>query len=198
MVNYSNAKIYKIWSPQGPNIYIGSTTKEYLSQRMDTHRSNYRQGIVGNKRYTTSFEIFQEYGVQNCFIELIEAKSCKSKDEIIQLEGHYIRILDCVNKVIPGQTKKEWRENRKQENKESIERIKKWDEENSEERERLRMLDAAPRLKAEEEFKLKYPTVLPPEYIKERQEKKDKIKQQRKERYLKIKQSKQELNGFKE
>lgn len=33
MVNYGKTKIYKIWSPKGDNIYIGSTTKEYLSQR---------------------------------------------------------------------------------------------------------------------------------------------------------------------
>ena len=43
MVNYGNAKVYKIWSTAGDKIYIGSTTKEYLSQRMDKHRSGYKQ-----------------------------------------------------------------------------------------------------------------------------------------------------------
>jgi hypothetical protein len=42
MVNYGNGKIYKIESHLGDKIYIGSTTKQYLSQRMDKHRSEYR------------------------------------------------------------------------------------------------------------------------------------------------------------
>ena len=33
MVNYSNTKIYKIWSTQGPMIYVSSTTKNtYLKE----------------------------------------------------------------------------------------------------------------------------------------------------------------------
>ena len=39
MVNYDNGKIYKIKSNQTNKIYVGSTTKTYLSQRMDQHRS---------------------------------------------------------------------------------------------------------------------------------------------------------------
>ena len=107
MVNYSNTKIYKIWSPQGANIYIGSTTKKYLSQRMNEHRSTY---ISSETAKATSKLIFEEYGIENCFIELLEAKDCKDKHESSQLEGHYIRTLDCVNKNIPGRTMKEYRE----------------------------------------------------------------------------------------
>ncbi len=43
MVNYTNSKVYKIWSTLGNNIYVGSTTKQYLSQRMDKHRECYRK-----------------------------------------------------------------------------------------------------------------------------------------------------------
>ena len=32
---YNNGKIYKIESNLGNKIYIGSTTKDYLSQRME-------------------------------------------------------------------------------------------------------------------------------------------------------------------
>ena len=41
MVNYSNGKVYKIEPISGGeegDVYIGSTTKRYLSQRMNTHR----------------------------------------------------------------------------------------------------------------------------------------------------------------
>ena len=41
-------------------------------------------------------------------IELIETRSCKNKDELRKLEGHYIRSLDCVNKCIPGRTSKQY------------------------------------------------------------------------------------------
>jgi len=105
MVNYSNTKIYKIWSTLGPHIYIGSTTKEYLSQRMDNHRNKYKSD---KSLKTTSKLIFEEYGIENCFIELLEAKDCKDKHESSQLEGHYIRTLECVNKHIPGRTRKEY------------------------------------------------------------------------------------------
>ena len=110
MVNYGKPKTHKIWSTQGPNIHIGSTTKEYLSQRMDSHRSNFKSST----RKTTSTLVFEEYGVGNCFIELIESKECKNKHEATQLEGHYIRTLDCVNKVVPDRTTKEYREDNKE------------------------------------------------------------------------------------
>ena len=49
-----------------------------------------------------SFVLFEEYGIENCFIELIEAKSCIDKNEKARLEGSYIRTLECVNKNIAG------------------------------------------------------------------------------------------------
>ena len=109
MVNYGNAKVYKIWSTAGDKIYIGSTTKEYLSQRMDKHRSGYKQWKNGKKTLTRSFHLFDEYGIDNCFIELLEAKVCSSKDELKQFEGKYIRSMICVNKYIPDRTKEEYR-----------------------------------------------------------------------------------------
>ena len=104
MVNYQNGKIYKIESNLGNKIYIGSTTKQYLSQRMDKHRSNYRCWQVNKKRFLTSVNVFEAYGVENCNIILIEAFPCNSKDELLAREAHYIRTLDCENKVFPKQT----------------------------------------------------------------------------------------------
>ena len=115
MVNYANSKVYKIWSPRGDKIYVGSTTKQYLSQRMDNHRSNYKRWQSEKNNLITSYLLFEEYGLQNCFIELIEAKECNSKDELHQLEGKYIRELECVNKRIAGRNKKEhYEDNREQ------------------------------------------------------------------------------------
>ena len=70
MVNYENGKIYKIESYLGDKIYIGSTSKQYLSQRMDTHRSNYKKWKKGKASSITSFQIFEKYGIENCSIVL--------------------------------------------------------------------------------------------------------------------------------
>jgi hypothetical protein len=121
MVNYANSKVYKIWSTQGDKIYVGSTTKLYLSKRMDAHRSKYKSFNENKYHFITSFELFEEYGLDNCCIELLEAKECKSKDELRQLEGKYIRELECVNKRVEGRTKKEYYKD----NKESIVQYKK-------------------------------------------------------------------------
>jgi len=109
MVNYTNSKVYKIWSNKGDMIYIGSTTKKYLSQRMNSHRTDYARFKNGKSNFISSFKLFEEYGLENCFIELIEAKEFRSKDELHQLEGTYIRELGCVNRCIAGRTKKEYR-----------------------------------------------------------------------------------------
>lgn len=114
MVNYANSKVYKIWSTQGDKIYVGSTTKQYLSQRMDNHRRCYRAWKNETYHFVSSYILFDEYGLQNCFIELLETKECKSKDELHQLEGKYIRELECVNKCIAGRTVKEYREDNKE------------------------------------------------------------------------------------
>ena len=114
MVNYENAKVYKIWSTQGDKIYVGSTTKDYLSQRMDTHRSDYKLWKQGKRGLVMSFTLFDEYGLENCFIELLDAKTCTSKDELKKLEGGYIRNLTCVNKYIPDRDKKEYYEDNKE------------------------------------------------------------------------------------
>ena len=113
-INYKNSKVYKIWSPQGDKIYVGSTCKDYLSQRMTSHREAYRQWKRTSHKFVTSYLIFDEYSLDNCFIELLEAKSCSSKDELKQLEGKYIRELICVNKVIPDRQRPEYRNDTKE------------------------------------------------------------------------------------
>ena len=105
--NYNKTKIYKIWSLLGDKIYIGSTTKEYLSQRMTAHRNDYQKWKRSNKKYMSSFILFDEYGIENCLIELLEAKECNNIHEARQLEGGYIRTLDCVNKRIAGRSDKD-------------------------------------------------------------------------------------------
>jgi hypothetical protein len=112
MVNYENSKIYKIEpivDHDEGDIYIGSTTKNYLSQRMDKHRSDYKRWKEkGKGGHIRSYDLFEKYGIDNCQILLIESFPCLTKDELRAREGHHIRTLKCVNKNIAGRSYKEY------------------------------------------------------------------------------------------
>ena len=108
MVNYSNGKIYKIENNVDDMIYIGSTTKQYLSQRMDSHRSNFKRWKNGGYHNISVFEMFDKHGVENCKIVLLQLVNCESKDELLAREAFYIKSLVCVNKYIPLRTPQEY------------------------------------------------------------------------------------------
>jgi hypothetical protein len=116
LINYNNGKVYKIETiceyDEG-DIYIGSTTKKYLSQRLTKHRENYNQYKNGGRKQMTSFDLFDKYGIDNCQIVLLELVNVNSKEELHQREAHYIRTLKCVNKVIPLRTSNEYIEDNK-------------------------------------------------------------------------------------
>ena len=100
MVNYANTKIYKIESITGEGqCYVGSTTKQYLSQRMDTYRVGYKKWKNDDQSFVSVFKLFDEYGVKNCRIILLEAFPCDNTDEKNSKEAEYIKDLDCVNKI---------------------------------------------------------------------------------------------------
>ena len=103
---YQSGKIYKIVDVGYTKCYIGSTC-EGLSQRMARHRSNYKLYQCGNQRQSSAYMLFEEFGFENCKIELLECFSCSSKEELEQREGHYIKNNVCVNKVVPCRTAKE-------------------------------------------------------------------------------------------
>jgi ribosome-interacting GTPase 1 len=134
LINYNNGKVYKIepiCEYEEGDIYIGSTTKKYLSQRITKHRAAYNQYKNGGVKHATSFDLFDKYGIDNCQIVLLELVNVESKNELHQREAHYIRTLKCVNKIIPDRTLKEYRGD----NKEKIALIKKaWEEANKEKR----------------------------------------------------------------
>ncbi len=83
MISYNNWKIYKIEcaSDDEGDIYIGSTTKKHLSQRMASHKSQYRNWKLGKIRKVTAFDIFDKYGLDNCKLVLLESVVANSKDE---------------------------------------------------------------------------------------------------------------------
>ncbi len=107
MPNYLTSRIYKIVSNQTDLIYVGSTTQT-LSQRMASHRSNFKRWRNDNGRnYTSSFEVMK---FKDAKIILIERVECKDKEGLLKIERKYIESLNCCNKYIPGRTKIEWRQ----------------------------------------------------------------------------------------
>jgi hypothetical protein len=109
-INYKNGKIYKIEPVNGEEgeIYIGSTTKQYLSQRMTAHRANYNRWKNGKCYKVMAFDLFDKFGLDNCKIILLESCPCESKDQLHARESHHIRTLNCINKMVPGRTDKEY------------------------------------------------------------------------------------------
>ena len=94
MNRYEKGKIYKITDVGYNKCYFGSTC-ESLSRRMDRHRNNFKRYSNGKKEAkTSSFFLFEGYGVENCKIELIEIYPCVCKEELLRREGHYIKETD--------------------------------------------------------------------------------------------------------
>ena len=123
MNKYHNGKIYKIVDVGYNKCYIGSTT-ESLSRRMAHHKCSfkyYQQGLI-NK--VCSFDLFDEYGVENCKIELVEFYPTNTKEELLKREGEHIKNNECVNKYVSGRTIKQWLEDHKEECKKKQEEYK--------------------------------------------------------------------------
>lgn len=97
MERYQHGKIYKIVCNITDKVYIGSTCKKLLSQRLAEHVQSFKRWENGNKKGgITSFQILQG---NDYYIELIELVSCTSKDELLMRERFHIKNNDCVNYI---------------------------------------------------------------------------------------------------
>ena len=112
MVNYQQGKIYKIENSIGL-IYIGSTTKKYLCERLAQHKASFKRYKEGKYNYITSFKLFENNEQPN--ITLIELCPCNSKDELHKMERENIEKYECVNKIIQSRSTKEYYEDYKDE-----------------------------------------------------------------------------------
>ena len=98
MVNYAQAKIYKIIDNTNGNVYIGSTCQPTLAKRLVGHRTMFKSWTNGkNKKYVSSFEILKNGDYSILLIE--EVVGCKSKDELRARERIHIENNVCVNKI---------------------------------------------------------------------------------------------------
>ena len=120
MADYSKGKIYKITNNVNDEIYIGSTVQS-LNKRFIKHKTHYKMFLNGKYNNISCFKLFDKYGIDNCFIELIESYPCETKKDLEKREGILIKNNNSVNRIIVGRTKKEYIEDNK-------EKIKKYQE----------------------------------------------------------------------
>jgi len=110
MTDYSKGKIYKIVvnnTDEEYRPYIGSTTKNYLSERFTYHRQDYKKHKDGKKNSVSAFILFDKYGIENCEIVLIENYPCATKDELRSRERYWFDTIDNCNKCKPVRSEEE-------------------------------------------------------------------------------------------
>jgi hypothetical protein len=92
------ATIYAISPKTGitcpPNrLYVGSTARR-LGQRLAEHKKDYKRHCIGLGTRCSSFQLFEEYGIDN--LQIVEIEKC---DMAIrkERERYWIREMDSVN-----------------------------------------------------------------------------------------------------
>jgi hypothetical protein len=114
MPNYQKGKIYKIVTDASDDVYIGSTTKERLNDRLSVHNCYYKKYIAGEKY---NFSVFKVIGQGNYKIVLLENYPCNERKELDARERYWIQKTPCVNKNIPCRTDQEYRDDTKEKRK---------------------------------------------------------------------------------
>jgi hypothetical protein len=128
---YKNGKIYRIVCNVTGLTYIGSTYQT-LSQRLIEHRGYYRELLKNpdKKNIQTSTRVIAGGDYD---IVLLEKCPCESKEELNKRKRHYIESMECINKIIPGRSVKEYKKIYYEKNKEAIaEKAKIYREKNKE------------------------------------------------------------------
>jgi hypothetical protein len=112
----STAKIYKLECLTCPHIFIGATTKKYLSERITFYRQEYKRYLSaklneeGYKKYLNIkiesgnyaiiklFKLFDSYNVKSFKILLLSEIHHSSPDDLKTQLYNYIKNTECINK----------------------------------------------------------------------------------------------------
>lgn len=84
------------------DVYIGSTSQKYLSQRWANHRADKNPKRSINK-------LAVKYGLDNLVCELLEEIEYENKQELFRRERYYIELMPCINHNIPLRIEQEYR-----------------------------------------------------------------------------------------
>ena len=66
------------------------------------------------KNLERSHLLFDEFGIENCLIILVEQYPCNSREELLRKEGEHIKNTECVNKYVAGRTVAEYESENKE------------------------------------------------------------------------------------
>jgi hypothetical protein len=114
MNKYTNGKIYRLTCNITGLNYYGSTVQP-LHKRKNEHKCKYQYYLKDKKKYYTAFKII-EGGNYN--IILVEEFLCENRNQLEARERYHIENNECVNKIIPTRTIKEYQEINKEHYKE--------------------------------------------------------------------------------
>ena len=112
VVDYSKAKVYKIYNTVDSDIYISSTCCS-LGMRMAKHRAYRTNEKVKHRRL---YKKMNELGVENFYIVLLyEMPECQNKEQLHKKEREKIEELKpALNYAIPTRTFQEWVEDNRE------------------------------------------------------------------------------------
>ena len=110
MSKYQKSIIYKIYDNTNGNVYYGSTYN-LLRVRIKGHRDDAK---IDTKNCASKQIILNG----NYSYSMVEPYPCNSKQELHTRERYWIENFDCVNKIVPGRTRKEYYQDNKEQIKE--------------------------------------------------------------------------------
>lgn len=110
MVDYKNAKVYKIECYVTGFVYVGSTTQR-LNKRLAAHK--YRYNGWKKSKLNHMYSSFICLANNNYRIVLLEECPCDNREQLLAREAYWIRNTKCVNVVVPGRTLEEYNEQNK-------------------------------------------------------------------------------------
>jgi hypothetical protein len=98
---YNQGKIYKIKDFWNKKVYIGSTVRDLESQ-MTMHIRHFRNYVMKSaiSYFNPVFLVFEEFGFDNCEIELIELFPCNNLQELKTRLEYHILTKYCLNKPL--------------------------------------------------------------------------------------------------
>ena len=85
--------------------YIGSTCAT-SSKRMERHGADDKIYVGGKKHVSTVYKISNEYGKENCKLDLVANYPCHSKQALLKREGFHIQSTEGANRCVAGRTPK--------------------------------------------------------------------------------------------
>jgi hypothetical protein len=108
-----SAIIYKITSPDGSKVYVGSTTQR-LCNRKAHHHGDYKKHNLGQSGRCRSYDLFDEFGFENCLFEAIETLNEATKEQKLLRERHWVEAIGTLGQNRPIVFVEEKKENTKE------------------------------------------------------------------------------------